>query len=225
MQKVFVIEGLIGSGKSTILKQLERNPDICCIYEPVDKWVKDGVLQEFYTNLRNENPLVKSLSSYKFQTYAYVTRLQSVIEKYTANKDKKIFVLERSLFSDKYFFTEMLYEDGVMNKSDYDCYLQWWNMWQQLFPFKINGFIYLKTDVNVCMSRCANRNRDSESAISEKYQESLKHKHDQFFTGNVKYINSDIFSVDILCGNTDLSVNNNALVNICSAITEIIYKN
>jgi len=182
--KVYSVEGLIGSGKSTLLKELETIPDICCIYEPVDQWKDEGVLQEFYDGLESTDPKLKSLAAYKFQTYAYITRLQRIQECYLKNPTASIYIIERSLVSDRYFFTDMLYESNIMLQSEYNCYLKWWSMWSDQMPFTIDGFIYLQTPVPICMERCNKRSRLEESKLSIDYQQALQKKHEEIFNSD-----------------------------------------
>lgn len=190
MPKVVIIEGLIGAGKTTILSILkEKLPNCCCIYEPVDLWESSGELSRFYQCLNNENP---SSDVYKFQTYTFITRIKRIIDEVTKNPNADYYILERSIFSDRYFFIEMLRESGKLNQKDYEMYLTWWELWEKVMPIKPTHFIYLNPSVEECMKRLKGRNRDSESGVSKEYQIALKEKHDEFFgksTESISFLN------------------------------------
>jgi hypothetical protein len=71
-----IIEGNIGSGKTTCIDKLESNENFEVIREPVDMWLKikgsndKNLLQNFYED--------QSRYSYLFQTMVFKTRLESI---------------------------------------------------------------------------------------------------------------------------------------------------
>ena len=75
---IFSIDGNIGSGKSSIVKDLEEyykdRTDICFVPEPVDEWHsivdKNGVpiLSNFYQDAKRY--------AFRFQMMAYISRLK-----------------------------------------------------------------------------------------------------------------------------------------------------
>lgn len=195
---IIVIDAEIGAGKSTLLNILdkldiyhdEKKLNIVCIQEPVDIWKNEGVLDDFYSNIKQ--------NSYKFQTYAFITRVKRCIETYEQHPTADIFILERSIFSDRYIFVEMLHKDGLFTDLEYQIYTQWWTLWEKIMPFKPTMFIYLSTDLPECYNRIKKRNRDSESSIKYSYLESLHSQHKQFIT----YI-SDFYPTYTLDGNVN----------------------
>jgi deoxyadenosine/deoxycytidine kinase len=57
-----------------------------------------------------------------------------------------------------------------------------WQEWQQLLPMRRPTlFIYLKTSVDTCMKRMAERNRDAESGVPREYQAKLIAEHERVF--------------------------------------------
>ena len=76
MKKWYIIEGNIGSGKSTILKLLQLAQNVEVIQEPVYMWlsIKDddnkNLLEHFYSDMDRY--------SYMFQTMVFKTRIQSL---------------------------------------------------------------------------------------------------------------------------------------------------
>ena len=100
--KLITIQGNIGSGKSTIVRELKKkygdNKDICFIQEPVDIWntIRDEndkpILTLYYENQKEY--------AFSFQMMAYISRLK--ILKEAVDKGYKYIVSERSLDTDKY---------------------------------------------------------------------------------------------------------------------------
>lgn len=209
MVKTIVIEGLIGAGKTSLLQILEKEfPNACCVYEPVDLWKESGELEIFYNSLKNENP---SVWAYRFQTYAFITRVMSIKKAVKENPDVTIFFLERSIFSDKHFFIEMLHDTGVLNDRDYEMYNNWWEIWADTIPISPDGFIYLSPDLNECMKRLTNRNRSEETGVSIEYQEKLKQAHDNFLTEKVT-VNEKIVPCFKINNNEDFRKNYTTLL-------------
>lgn len=172
--KVFVFDGLIGAGKTTVMKHLtehltSRGHKVHPVYEPVDEWRKSGMLGWFY-----EDP---SANSYAFQTYVYTTRVQAILSAAKEHPDS-ILLLERSPETDR-LFMEMLRE--AMLPALYQAYQSWCSIHDQMLPFKISDatFVYLRPSLDVCMRRLRDRARDEESGVGEDYQRKLMAYHDR----------------------------------------------
>ena len=115
---IIVIDGIIGAGKTTTIKEIEKriekiNEDnkenkkykqlkVKAIYEPVELWKNIGALEYFYKDI--------SRNAYSFQTFTYITRIASVIDEIYDNPDADIYILERSIWTDRYIFMELLKE-------------------------------------------------------------------------------------------------------------------
>jgi len=181
-------EGGIGAGKSTLCKILVEKFNAIGISaeyipEPVEEWEKVGILQEFYKDMYGK--------SYEFQTTTYITRILSIvkaIEKYASNGMElpKVFIVERSVMSDRYFFAEGLMDAGLMSPEKYKLYCDYWAYLTPSIPFKNYMFVYLRPSVKECMKRIGIRNRDGE-IVSEEYQTKLIEKHDKMFPNNDGY--------------------------------------
>lgn len=184
--KVVVVDGIIGAGKTTIIKNClepyfrNHGARVTVIYENVEDWVKSGALQQFY-----DDP---SRRGYQFQTMAFHDRIVKTQKAYRENKDTTdIFILERSIFTDV-LFMKMLRESKTIDESEYRDYMNLWTMWSQLMPFKPDLFIYLRPDLDEAMNRLRARNRDGETGVSLKYQTELQAKHDEFLGGETAKI-------------------------------------
>jgi deoxyadenosine/deoxycytidine kinase len=166
---IISIEGNIGSGKSTLLENLKthyqnqkQNIDVDIIFlrEPVDDWesIKDvhGVtmLEKFYAN--------QEKYSFPFQMMAYISRL-SLLKDALAERSlirKTIIITERSLYTDKYVFAKMLYENGKMEDVNYQIYCKWFHKFATECP--LHKIIYVNTDPLICYDRVITRSRTGE---------------------------------------------------------------
>lgn len=174
--RLVIIDGLIGAGKSTLIELLatklnQQGYKAKAILEPVELWKSTGALQHFYNNIKEH--------SYEFQTFVYVTRVKEMLLAIQENPDIDIFILERSTFTDKYVFFEMLKKD--MTPTRITMYLEWCDLWDKLYPKKPDLFIYLDTSVETSNLRLINRNRSEETNISIDYLKDLESTHRQFY--------------------------------------------
>ena len=178
---IISIEGNIGSGKSTLLRYLnnvssfrENTHKWIFLQEPVDDWEKirdnDGttMLEKFYGN--------QEKYAFSFQIMAYISRLAK-LKKAVEENPQAIIVTERSLFTDKYVFAKMLYDDGKIEEVNYQIYQTWFNTFVEDYP--ISGYIYVNTDPTVCCERVNKRSRDGEDTISLDYLKSCHEYHSQ----------------------------------------------
>jgi deoxyadenosine/deoxycytidine kinase len=178
---VVYVEGLIGAGKSTLLKRIaELSPEhYRVILEPVGEWQSSGLLELFYSDVPRW--------AYTFQTYVCISRINNIlnyVRKLTPDEyeSTKIFFVERSIFSDRYFFMENL-KDSI-TRVEYDVYGKWWETWRNILPIEFTKryeFLYIKPSMDVVMNRVKIRNRHGEEGVSKEYQKTLQQKHDDFF--------------------------------------------
>lgn len=177
---VICVEGLIGSGKSTLINDVitpiltSKGWRVTVIREPVDKWTE--ILPRFYSDPKRW--------AYHFQTKAFHDRVRESIKRWSKYKDTTdIFICERSVFSDT-IFMKTLREQGNIDDMEWDHYVEWWIMWENVMPFTPDMFVYLSPSINEVMKRVKIRNRDGEEGVSQEYQELLQQKHDDHFNDN-----------------------------------------
>lgn len=172
IQKVLVVTGIIGPGKSTLLNILENNkqlrkkyPKIVVIREPIEIWEKLGALKEFYQD--------KAGKAYEFQTLVFATRILTVNKAVKENPDADLYILERNPDCDQFAFFQTLYEEGCVQESQMEKYKLWANTWRLIYPFKTTHVLFIDPGIEICMERLRKRNRDGEAGISQEYQEHL----------------------------------------------------
>lgn len=181
------IEGNIGTGKTTLLDQLEKDGYFVS-REPVEKWQDIGLLKMYYEDSRRW--------SFLFQINSLITRMEEV-DKIPNDIDCKI--IERSIYSDK-IFAKLCLENNDLNVIEYKIY-QNFNKWaDQHSDYKIDGFIYLRATPEICAERIKKRARTEESEIPLYYIKKLHQKHDDWLLGGtdipVLVIDSDNFQYD-----------------------------
>lgn len=162
------IEGNIGSGKSTLFKQLKEyykeNKNVIFLKEPVDEWstIKDEngitILEKFYADQHSY--------SFAFQIMAYISRLKILknaitdAQKNSNDDDNLVIITERSLHTDKMVFAKMLYESGKIELIKYNIYLNWFDTFSEEYP--IHKVIYIKAKPILCYDRIIKRSRTGE---------------------------------------------------------------
>ena len=195
------IDGNIGSGKSTIVRYLKSNfkeyirmetgseLNICILEEPVDIWneivdKKDGknIIEKYYED--------QEKYSFAFQMMAYISRLSQIKEAIDKNC-YDIIITERSIFTDKYIFAKMLYDDNKINDIEYSIYLKWFNTFNNVLDnIKI---VYIKTTPEVSNKRVIKRQRSGEN-ISLDYLKKCHNYHEALLKEdyNMVIINGNI---------------------------------
>ena len=173
------VEGTIGAGKSTFIKQLQKyHLNAQFFQEPVAEWqnTKDGngknVLSYFYEDM--------SKYCYMFQSYAFITRISQLDDLDLESKD--IIFIERSIFSDRNVFAKTCFETGLLNEIEWITYNTWfYNMlpkYQHIFDNAY--FIYLQVSPETAMERINKRSRSEENKISIDYLKTLHQKHESW---------------------------------------------
>ncbi len=202
MSKPYIIsiEGNIGTGKSTFLENLENNIKRTCphignsilfLKEPVDIWecIKDEnghtILEKFYKN--------KSRYAFTFQVMAYISRLSLLKRAIKENPQCKIIIIERSLIADKNIFMQMLYDDGQVEKMEYEIYNRWYV--EFIEDYCVEAVIYLDSDPAICAERINRRNRNGEDGIPLEYLEKCRAYHTKWLGS---YDNSNIAQTVVL---------------------------
>jgi deoxyadenosine/deoxycytidine kinase len=222
--EIVSLEGNIGSGKSTLLENLriqyKNNPNIIFLKEPVDEWAtiqdENGItmLEKFYQD--------QTKYSFAFQMMAYISRLnnlkktvETIQQSSTSNKTKKIIITERSLFTDKMVFAQMLYDSGNMESIEFQVYLKWFDAFIQEFP--LSKIIYVKTKPEICHYRITKRSRQGENIIPLEYLDNCDLYHEKMI-----YSNSICKSQLVLNGNIDIYDNESELENWIQQIDEFL---
>jgi deoxycitidine kinase len=155
--------------------------------------------------------------AYSFQTYTYVTRIQSILselDKAKAHYSQPVdfLLLERSILTDRYVFMRLL--EPSLEPALVKMYATWFDMYQHLLPFDLQNakFVYLQTSPEESMARMNKRGRPEEildakhsnkeekqGGVSLTYQHQLHQAHLEFYKKQLKttwMINSGLCAQD-----------------------------
>uniref|UniRef100_A0A6C0D940 Deoxynucleoside kinase domain-containing protein n=1 Tax=viral metagenome TaxID=1070528 RepID=A0A6C0D940_9ZZZZ len=198
MAQIISVDGNIGSGKSTFLKELKAEvakqniQNIIFIQEPVDQWSEikfnnKTILEKFY-----EDP---EKYAFPFQMMAYISRL-ALLRKAIKENPYSIIVSERSLFTDKYIFAKMLYDDKKIDPYSYQIYNMWFDEFIRDLPD--HKYLYLESSPGVIKQRINKRNRQGENNIDINYLINCHEYHQEMFLNRknlIARINMDRFDI------------------------------
>jgi len=141
-----VIDGNIGSGKSTVLDMLSKNKEFNIVQENLNDW--KPYLTQFYEDMKG-----KSLS---FQMKVLLHHM-TIYEHIKNNKITNI--LERSPLSCIHIFGKSLEESGMLSKLDLQLMIDY----NKKFGWYPEYLIYINTDPDICLKRIKQRDRKGET--------------------------------------------------------------
>lgn len=177
--RIFSLDGNIGVGKSTLLKQIAQQfPEILIIQEPVDVWTalknSDGqnLLELFYKD--------KQRYAYTFQNAAILSRLKLLKDAVAAARPGQIILTERSVLTDRYVFATMLKEQGFLNGIEWQLYTTWFDTFATDLPMA--GIVYISNSCETAYKRIQKRNRSEEHTIAMSYLTELDKQHTQWLS-------------------------------------------
>jgi deoxyadenosine/deoxycytidine kinase len=165
-----VIDGNIGSGKTTQLDLLEKK-GWRVQREPLDKWP----LKEFY-----ENP-----SRWAF--YFHMVLLQTLQPKETKSK----VVYERSLLSSRYVFWPVMMNRKMVTKMEDETYAEFYTKYEW-FP---DLYIFLKKRPEKCYEHIQKRGQAGDKQVTLDYLKEL----DTQYAKMIKNIQCKVIIIDAEC--------------------------
>lgn len=174
---VISVEAAIGTGKSSLLKLIQaREPTWMVVQEPVDQWQavggKHNLLEKFYADLDRY--------AFSFQTYCVLSRIETVSKALReCSEGTQVIVLERSWFTDRHTFGEMLRKQGRISDMEWCLYDEWYRFAVKNAPH-IDGHVYLDCTTDTCMTRLRKRGRSEECSVTSDYQSSLIQHHEEW---------------------------------------------
>jgi deoxyadenosine/deoxycytidine kinase len=190
MMGSIVIDGNIGSGKTSLMELLYDHMRIPIVTEPVDEWTE--LLQKFY-----EDP----------QRWALALNLH-VLTSFNQNSYNGIQLIERSPMSCRHIFAKSNYKAGYMSNTDMSIFEKVFNKmkWEPL------ATIYIKTDPNICFERMNHRHRECEQNVSLEYIKDIHEHYEDIMQTIVPHIhgkrlfvvNGNQSKEDILCAVKDI---------------------
>lgn len=202
---MYIVEGNIGSGKSTFLKLVnEHMPKVSIAYEPLQDWQNQdngqSLLENFYQDPKRW--------AYSMETLAMICRARDHMKEQENFSNYRL--VERSIYSGHYCFSYNSYKHGFMNDLEWKIYLSWFNF---LILNKCKsplGFIYLKVDPEVAFERIKKRGRSGESKISLDYLKQIDTCHENFLIEK-KDLLPDLLGTPVLVLNCNEEFENDSI--------------
>lgn len=159
------IDGVIGAGKSTIInKYREMYPNIMFILEPIDVWMKSGLLTKFYEDQKR----------YAFDLQCFIMdSFTNQLEE--AFKDqRRVIVMERSHLACFTIFSYLHWKNGLLTDEQYKAMEEKWYAYDR--DLRSRGYfldhVFLDTPLDVAMERIKIRGRGNEAeSVSQTYQQ------------------------------------------------------
>jgi deoxyadenosine/deoxycytidine kinase len=214
---MFIVEGNIGTGKSTFLKALRRSlSHVSVTLEAVDYWQNESngqsILQNFY-----ESP---QRWAYSMETIALKTRIQEHIK----NQESLLpNIVERSMYSGYHCFARNSFEQGFLNQLEWNIYQAWFDFLTSKQCLPPAGFIYLQADPQLSYNRTVRRKRGAEESISLDYLKQIHDKHEAFLIDKLHVHPSILHTpVLILDCNYDLRTDKKKLLNYIELVQQFI---
>ena len=177
-----IVEGNIGSGKSTFLDHYRNLSDFAVFQEPVDKCRDlDGhnLSELVYTDPKRH--------SYTFQSFVQLTMAQL----HAAKTNKRIKMIERSLWSARYVFAENLLLSKNMATSEFEVLKAWFEFLRgcpKEVDLSVDLVIYLRTSPEVAYQRLKARARSEEKIVSLEYLQDLHNLHEKWLQQGVEVL-------------------------------------
>ncbi|XP_026473422.1 deoxynucleoside kinase [Ctenocephalides felis] len=189
-----LIEGNIGSGKTTFLNHFSKFDNVCLLTEPVEQW----------RNLNGNNLLDLMYKdpekfSMPFQSYVFLTMLQM----HTMDTEHPIKLMERSLYSARNIFVENIYRSGIMHKAMLAVLDEWYAYIKNSVETPVDLIVYLRSSPEVVHQRIKVRARSEEQCVPLEYLRQLHELHEDWLVKKTSFL----VPAPVLILNADLDLN------------------
>lgn len=194
MAKFATVEGNIGCGKSSVLQNLSDRFHV--IPEPVGKWQQVSVGGLTPVNLLDAFYKDSHKWGFHFQSMVF----NSMSLPFNVNGDRPL-IAERSIFTARHVFTELMYEDGIISPLEFSILdVMFKNLIEQRTLPSV--MIYLRTSPEVAHQRLLLRNRKEEETVGFTYLEKVHLKYEAYVeqfrnTFDIHVIEADCSAVEV----------------------------
>ncbi|MBO1264085.1 deoxynucleoside kinase [Proteiniclasticum sp. SCR006] len=163
---MIVVDGVVGSGKTTLMNILKEELGVSGFEEPV---TDNPILGKFYHDRKRY--------AFPLQIFFLNRRFRMLKE---AQAKKVSSVMDRSIYGDV-IFAKLLHDGGDMEKDEFDLYQDLLtNMLDHIEAPKL--MIYLRADVDTAIDRIEKRGRDYEQIVERDYWERLNREYEAYFS-------------------------------------------
>ena len=198
------LEGNIGVGKSTMLSNIHRHfgtdRGISYCWEPLKEWDENNFLKDMYS---------KNISHAEFQ---YMVACSMFKQTFDGLLNSNILIQERSMDTSFEVFTNSNVKNSKSRELLKYSYQKLRNVLEDTFSMKVFR-IYLRVSPQVSFSRISQRNRSSESLITEDYVQTIHDFYEKWL-----YIEDNEFIISIDASRDIKEVTNDVIDAIYSII-------
>lgn len=164
--EMIVVDGVVGSGKTTLMNILTEELGVGGFEEPV---ADNPILGKFYHDRKRY--------AFPLQIFFLNRRFRMLKE---AQDNKSSSVMDRSIYGDV-IFAKLLHDGGDMEKDEFMLYQDLLtNMLDHIQAPKL--MIYLRADVDTAIRRIESRGRDYEQIVERDYWERLNKEYEDYFS-------------------------------------------
>ncbi|KAJ3639510.1 hypothetical protein Zmor_002867 [Zophobas morio] len=170
-----IVEGNIGSGKTTFLNYFQQFDDVNVLAEPVNKWRNCNgynLLEKMYIDPKKW--------SFTFQSYVQLTILQH----HTLMTRHPIKLMERSIYSARNCFVEQMARTGSIDCCSVSVMDEWFKWAQESCDLSVDLIVYLRTSPKVAHERTLKRNRREEQSVPLEYFRDIHNLHEDWLIHN-----------------------------------------
>jgi len=167
-KKFVAIAGNVGVGKSTLTHMLAKRLDWEPFFEAVDD---NPYLADFYQDMR--------AWSFHSQIFFLSRRLRH--HRQLLDHPRSV-VQDRSVYEDAEIFARNLYEQGNMDRRDYQTYRDLYMTMTEFLPSP-DVIVYLRASVNTLQERIRMRGREFEQDIDPRYLTQLNRLYEEWIDG------------------------------------------
>ncbi|MCU4164256.1 deoxynucleoside kinase [Carboxylicivirga caseinilyticus] len=163
-KKYLVIEGNIGTGKSTLAKMISKDVDARLVMET---FADNPFLPKFYDDQ---------------ERYAFPLELSFLAERY--KQLKKDFdtgdLFHEMTIADYHFFKSLIFAAKTLPEDEYRLYRQIFDIIYSMTPIP-DLYIYLHRPIDILLKQIEKRGRIYEKSINGEYLKNLQNGYFQFF--------------------------------------------
>ena len=179
-QRLIVLAGNIGSGKTSLTQLLSRHFDWLASYESVDN---NPYLADFYADMH--------AWAFHLQMYFLGHRAQEIETLLSSGRSA---IMDRSIYEDAHIFVRALHEMNNLSDRDYQAYFKLYDLVLRKLP-KPSLLIRLVTPVETLVERIQQRARSIEDTIDLDYLRLLDSYYQQWSS---EYAESPVLTVNSL---------------------------
>jgi len=161
----------------------------------LEEFEENQFLPLFYEEMKKNGP--NCYNKYAFPTQMLFLKVR-VGRESICKKELGTYIIDRSMFEDRFIFAENAFQNGFLNDKEFEEYNAFFEKLQkETQPFDVN--IYLRAGVDTVTQRIKSRGREMEEDIDVEYLGQLSKLYEEKFLPNLKKFNKNgaIFVYDV----------------------------